>query len=150
MSRLSLTRPFGLIRPRLFDDFFSPVSEWFGDGDLFPEIRQTVPAVNITEDDNAYHLSLAAPGMKRDDFKVDIEGSLLTISSEKESDKEEQTKRFSRREYSYSSFTRSFNLPDEVNREKIDAHYENGILKIMLPKREEARRKEVMKAIPVK
>lgn len=150
MSRLTLTRPFGLMRPGLLDDFLTPFSDWFGDGELLPALRLRTPAVNITEDDDAYRLHLAAPGMKRDDFKVDIEGDTLTIRSEKESETEEKSKRYARREYGYTSFSRSFTLPADVNRERIDAHYEDGILKLTLPRREEARRKESAKAIPVK
>lgn len=150
MSRLTLTRPFGLMRPGFLDDFLSPINEWLGDGDLMPGIRLRTPAVNITEEDAAYHLHLAAPGMKRSDFKVDIDGDMLTISSEKESEKEEKSKRYSRQEYGYSAFSRSFNLPEDVMRDKIDAHYEDGILRVTLPRKEEARRKEAVKAIPVK
>ena len=77
-----------------------------------------VPAVNITEQKNDYLVSLAAPGMKKDDFKIDVDGNMLTISSEKEENKEEKDKKFTRKEYSYSSFSRSFTLPDEVNQGK--------------------------------
>jgi HSP20 family protein len=150
MSRLTLSRPFGIMRPGFIDDFLTPFSDWFGDGDMMPGLRLRTPAVNITEDDNSYQLHLAAPGMKRSDFKVDIDGDTLTISSEKETETEEKTKRYSRREYGYTSFTRSFTLPDDVNRDRIDAHYEDGILRLTLPRKEEARRKETAKAIPVK
>jgi HSP20 family protein len=71
-------------------------------------------------------VSLAAPGMKKEDFKIDVDGNMLTISSEKEETKEEKEKKFTRKEYNYSSFSRSFTLPDEVNKEKIDAKYEDG------------------------
>lgn len=150
MSRLTMTRPFGLMRPGFLEDFLTPFNDWFGDGDMMPALRLKTPAVNITEDENAYQMHLAAPGMKRSDFKVDIDGDTLTISSEKESETEEKTRRYSRREYGYSSFSRSFTLPDDVNRDRIDAHYEDGILKLTLPRKEEARRREAAKAIPVK
>lgn len=109
-----------------------------------------MPAVNIAEDDNNYQLTMAAPGMKKDDFKVDVEGNTLVVSSEKESSKEEQSKKFSKKEYSYSSFSRSFSIPEDANHEKIDAHYEDGILKLTIPKKEEARRKLMARAIQVK
>lgn len=75
--------------------------------------------------------------MKKDDFKIDVEGNMLTISSEKEESKEEKEKRFTRKEYNYSSFSRSFTLLEEINKEKIEASYEEGILKIALPRKEE-------------
>ena len=83
--------------------------------------------------------------MKKDDFKIDVEGNMLTISCEKEENKDEKEKRFTRREYSYYSFSRSFTLPEEVNREKIEAMYEDGILKLVLPRKEEARRNAAKK-----
>jgi HSP20 family protein len=79
-----------------------------------------------------------------------VEGNMLTISCEKEESKEEKEEKFNRREYSYSSFSRSFTLPEEVNREKIDAKYEDGVLKLMLPKKEEAKKLAMGKHIAVK
>jgi len=99
-----------------------------------------MPSVNITENKDQYNVSLAVPGMKKDDFKIDVEGNILTISCEKDETKEENEKRYTRKEYSYSSFSRSFTLPDEVNREKIDARYEEGLLKISLPRKEEVKK----------
>jgi len=100
----------------------------------------SVPAANITENKDYYEVALAVPGMKKDDLKIDVQGNLLTISSEKEETKEETDKQFTRKEYNYSSFTRSFTLPDEVNQEKIGAKYEDGILKLTLPRREESKK----------
>jgi HSP20 family protein len=108
-----------------------------------------MPAVNITENNDEYKVTLAAPGMKKDDFKIDVEGNMLTISSEKEESKEEKEKRFTRKEYNYSSFSRSFTLPEEINKEKIEASYEEGILKIALPRKEEVK-KLTSKKIAVK
>ena len=124
--------------PSVFDDFFKPWNEWFDKGGLWGRVMQ-VPAVNITEQKNDYVVSLAAPGLKKEDFKIDVDGNMLTISSEKEESKEEKEKKFTRKEYNYSSFSRSFSLPDEVNKEKIEATYENGVLKISLPRKEEAK-----------
>jgi HSP20 family protein len=109
-----------------------------------------MPAVNISEDQNSYLLSLAAPGMKKDDFRVDLDGDTLTVHAEKESEQEDNSKRFSRREYEYRSFSRSFMLPDGVDRDKIDARYENGVLQLTLSKREDAKKKNPVKAISVK
>ncbi len=136
--------------PTVFDDFFKPWNEWFDNsGSLMGRIM-TVPAVNIVENKDDYKVSLAVPGMKKDDFNIDVEGNMLTISCEKEENKEEKEEKFNRREYSYSSFSRSFTLPEEVNREKIDAKYEDGVLKLMLPKREEAKKLAMGKHIAVK
>jgi len=134
--------------PSVFDDFFKPWNEWFDKGGLFAR-TMNVPAVNITEQKDTYQVSLAAPGLKKDDFKIDVDGNMLTISSEKEETKEEKDKKFTRKEYSYSSFSRSFTLPEEINKEKIEAKYEDGVLKISLPRKEEAK-KPAAKHIAVK
>jgi len=135
--------------PTLFEDFFKPWNEWFDNGGNFWNKVLSVPAVNITENKDNYEVSLAVPGMKKDDFKIDVEGNMLTISSEKEETKEEKDKKFTRKEYNYSSFSRSFTLPEEVNQEKIEARYEEGVLKLMLPRKEEAK-KTAAKQIAVK
>jgi HSP20 family protein len=124
--------------PSVFDDFFKPWNEWFDGGLLGRTLN--VPAVNIVEHKDEYLVSLAVPGMKKDDFKIDVDGNMLTISSEKEENKEEKEKKFTRKEYSYSSFSRSFTLPEEINKEKIDAKYEDGVLKIALPRKEEVKK----------
>ena len=146
MSTQSLTKA-GERMPSIFDDFFKPWNEWF-DGGLWGRTMQ-VPAVNITEQKDDYLVSLAAPGLKKDDFKIDVDGNMLTISSEKEDTKEEKDKKFTRKEYNYSSFSRSFSLPEEINKEKIEAYYEDGVLKITLPRKEEAK-KTTAKHISVK
>lgn len=150
MLKHTISRPLGLLRPRIFDEFMLPWNELTGDGDLLADWRNTVPAVNISEDQNNYMLSLAAPGMKKDDFKVDLEGDTLTIHAEKESEKEDSSRRFTRREYEYRSFSRSFTLPEGVDKEKIDARYENGVLQLTLTKKEEAKKKNPVKAISIK
>lgn len=124
--------------PSVFDDFFRPWNEWF-DTSGFLGRTLNVPAVNITEHKDEYQVSLAAPGMKKEDFNIDVDGNMLTISSEKEESTEEKEKKFTRKEYSYSSFSRCFTLPEEINKEKIEASYEDGVLKISLPRKEEAR-----------
>ena len=125
--------------PTLFDDFFKPWNEWFDNAGLWGRVLN-IPAVNITEQKDDYLVSLAAPGMKKEDFKIDVDGNMLTISSEMEENKEEKDKKFTRKEYNYSSFSRSFSLPEEVNKEKIEAKYEDGVLKISLPRTEEAKK----------
>ncbi len=150
MLKHTISRPLGLLRPRIFDEFMMRWNELTGDGDLFPEWRTTLPAVNIAEDENSYLLSLAAPGMKKDDFRIDLEGDTLTIHAEKEREQQDGARRFTRREYEYQSFSRSFTLPDGADRDKIDARYENGVLMLTLSKKEEARKKNPVKAITVK
>jgi HSP20 family protein len=121
-------------RPTVFDDFLKPWNEWFDDNRWNKML--TVPAVNITESPDHYKVVLAAPGMKKEDFKIAVEGNMLTISSEKEQSNEENLKTYTRKEYNYSSFSRSFTLPDEVNKEKIGASYTDGLLSIVLPRKE--------------
>jgi HSP20 family protein len=147
METKALTKNGGRV-PSLFDDFFKPWNEWF-DKEGFWGRTSSVPAVNISETKENYQVSLAAPGMKKDDFKIDIDGNMLTVSSEKEDNKEEKDKKFTRKEYNYSSFSRSFTLPEEVNSEKIEAKYNDGVLKIYLPRKEEVK-KSTAKQIAVK
>ncbi len=95
-----------------------------------------VPKANIIENGKDFKIELAAPGLERKDFKVEIENNVLTISAEKEEEKKEEDKNIRRREYSYSSFSRSFILPENSLTDKIDAKYEDGILRLTLPKKE--------------
>jgi len=136
--------------PSVFNDFLKPWNDWFDGGSGLWGREMNIPAVNIKDQKDDYLVSLAAPGLKKDDFNIDIDGNMLTISCEKEEKKEEKDVRFTRKEYNYSSFARSFTIPDEVNREKIDARYEDGLLKISLPKKEEAKKMAISKHIAVK
>jgi len=135
--------------PSLFEDFLKPWNDILKTGEGWGKMI-TVPAVNITENKENYIVSMAVPGMKKNDFNINLEADMLTISSEKEDDKEEEGQDYKRREYSYTSFSRSFNLPEEVNKEKIEAAYEDGVLKLILPKKEEAKRVATFKQISVK
>lgn len=134
--------------PVFFEDFFKPWNELFQPAD-FMSRPLSVPAVNVTETKDDYKVTLAAPGLKKEDFKVDLEGNILTISSEKEETKDEKDEKYSRKEYNYASFCRSFTLPDVVHRDKIDAKYENGVLNLVLPKKEEAKKPSISKMIEV-
>lgn len=98
----------------------------------------TLPAVNIKETTNVYVLELAAPGMKKSDFNIEVDNKLLTISSEVSETNETEESNYTRREFGYSSFKRTFNLPETVDATKVSATYNDGILLINLPKREEA------------
>jgi len=148
MSTRALIRS-GETLPFLFDDFFRPWNDWFDTSGIMGRTLN-VPAVNIAESKDDFNLSLAIPGMKKNDFKIDVNGNMLTISCEKEEKKEEKEEMYSRKEYNYSSFSRSFTLPEDVNKEKIDAHYENGVLKLSLPKKEGAKKLNISKHIAVK
>jgi HSP20 family protein len=108
--------------------------------------QTTVPSVNIKETDEFYELEMAAPGMAKEDFKIELNNNLLVISAQRENKDEEKDRsgRFTRREFSYQSFTRSFKLPEGmIQGDKISAKYENGILLITVPKTEEAKPKPV-------
>ena len=101
----------------------------------------TLPAVNIKENADEFFLEIAVPGMKKSDFNIDIENKILSISSETKEEHEEKEENYTRREFGYSSFKRTFTLPDTVESEKISAKYKEGILTVHLPKREEAKEK---------
>ncbi|MES1223180.1 MAG: Hsp20/alpha crystallin family protein [Bacteroidota bacterium] len=135
--------------PTFFDNFFRPWNDWFN-SDVSWGKQLRVPAANVSENKDEYLVSIAAPGMKKEDFNIDVNGNMVTISCEKKEKKEENENNYTRREYNYSSFSRSFTLPDEVNKEKIDARYEDGLLKLSLPKKEEAKKMEISKHISVK
>jgi HSP20 family protein len=130
-------RPFYM--PNFFDDNFLTV---------FPNRTSSIPAVNIREDEKNYTLDLAVPGMDKKDLKIDINEDVLTISSESRNEKEESKDGFRRKEFSYQAFTRSFYIPENVNREKIEANYKDGVLSVSLPKQEEEKNK-VTKSIEI-
>jgi HSP20 family protein len=119
-----------------FNDVFDSL---LNDSFIGDKLVARVPAVNIAENDNEFHIELAVPGLKKDDFKINLDKNILTISAEKKSESAEETKKFSKREYSYNSFVRSFTLPDSVDHSKIEADYTDGILKLIVAKREEAK-----------
>jgi len=103
----------------------------------------TLPSVNIRENNDNFVVEMAAPGMTKEDFKIELDGNLLTISSEKEDRNEiKEGEKYTRQEFSYQSFQRSFQLPkDVVDAEKIQAKYENGVLNLVIPKKEHAKQK---------
>ena len=130
--------------PTLFDSgwvdkfFNAPLDEFFNFGKVM-----NVPAVNVTETDKDFRLSIAAPGLEKKDFKVDAFDEMLTISAEKEKEEKEEKDRFNRREYNYHSWSRSFTLPENCDFGKINAEYKNGELKIFIPKKEVKEPKKV-------
>ncbi len=117
----------------LFDEFLSLPSVWGRDNNW------SVPPVNIYENKDGFHLELVAQGLKKEDFKVNLDKGLLTISYEKKTENESNEYKTHRREFSVTNFKRSFNIDDVVNSEDIQAKYEDGILKVFLPKKEEVK-----------
>lgn len=129
------------------DDFFSRDMMNWGLSN-FSTSGTSIPAVNIRETKNSYEVELAAPGMKKNDFKIELDGNMLTISAERTEEQERKSneEKFVSREYSYQSFQRSFNLPkDVVDVDKIEAHYEDGVLRLTVPKQETAKKKQSKK-----
>ncbi len=115
----------------VFDEFFNEFPliggrEWAG---IFP------PA-NIHENANAYHIEISVPGRTKEDFKINVENGLLTISFEKKEESKQEDYKTIRREFSYRSFKRSFNLDESIDANGIQGKYENGLLKLLVPKKE--------------
>jgi HSP20 family protein len=123
-------RPFYM--PNIFDDDFFPVVS---------HRSSSMPSVNIKEDEKNFILELAVPGIDKNDLRIDINEDILTISSEARKETEESNEAYKRKEFSYSSFCRSFYIPENVNRETIEAGYKDGILSVSLPKQEEDKNK---------
>ena len=143
MENKAVDKP-GTSWPTVFDSglekfFNSPLDELFGLGKVM-----NVPSVNVNETDKEFKLTIAAPGLEKKDFKVDAFDDMLTISAEKENEeKEEKNGRYNRREYNYTSWSRSFTLPENCDAGKINAEYKNGELKILIPKMEIKQPKKV-------
>ncbi|HJP63040.1 MAG TPA: Hsp20/alpha crystallin family protein [Mucilaginibacter sp.] len=123
------------------------VNPWFGDvfdsiiNDSYFNDRfvNKVPAVNIAETENEFHIELAVPGLKKEDFKINLDKNVLSVSAEKKTENVDESKKYSKREYSYNSFVRSFTLPETADYAKIDAEYTDGVLKLNVAKKEEAK-----------
>lgn len=130
---MSLTKRNEVLFPALMNEIFKP--DWFGGTQ---NVRTALPAVNIKENEENFELELFVPGRDKKDFTVELDDSILTISSELKEEKNDSKDNYTRREFSISSFTRSFTLPETVAMDKVDAVYEGGILRFNLPKKEEA------------
>lgn len=111
----------------------------FDSNSNFLNLPLVIPEANIIENDTDYRVELAAPGLEKKDFKIQVDNGMLIISAEKEEEKEEKNARLRRREFSYNSLYRSFRLPDNSNPEKIEAKYENGLLRLAIPKMKESK-----------
>ncbi len=128
--------------------FFNDVYSLLNDSVLSDRFAVRTPAVNIAETENEFEVELAVPGLKKEDFKINLEKNVLTISADKKTEEVNENKKYSKREYSYSSFTRSFTLPQSADQNKIEADYTDGILKLTIAKKEEA--KVVTREITIK
>jgi HSP20 family protein len=139
---MSLARKNDLF-PSFFDDFFTrDFMNWGLSNNS--HTNTNIPAVNIKETNDHFEVEMAAPGMTKNDFRIELDGNQLTITSEKENQNVEnnENNNYSRKEFSYQSFQRRFQLPkDVVDADKIEARYENGLLHLMIPKKEEAKQR---------
>lgn len=144
---LTKRRTFGNL-PSIFDDIFDRDSF---DGANYSGENSTMPSVNIRETDKAFIIELAAPGMKKEDFKVELQDNILSISSEKKEDrKENENEKYTRQEFIYQSFRRTFTLPKTVVEDKIEAKYEDGVLSLNIPKNKEEERQKLTKKINIR
>jgi HSP20 family protein len=128
------------------DDFFNEFPVLFNDGFNKSASNVFVP-VNIKETDGAYQLDIVAPGFEKNDFKVNVEANILTVSAEKKSEEKKENEKQVRNEYSYRSFKRSFTIDEKIDASNIDAKYVNGVLALNLPKKAEV--KEAAKEITI-
>ena len=119
-----------------FNDVFDSI---FNDTFFHDRMTSSLPAVNTSESADWYHVEMAAPGLKKEDFKITVDRNLLTISYQATEESTNKEKRYAKREFSFTSFVRSFSLPELADPNKIDATYENGILRVDIGKREEAK-----------
>lgn len=140
MTLIKRSSPVFPMFPRLFDDFLTrDLTDW--NSRNFSNTNTTLPSVNVVEDNDGFTVEMAAPGMTKKDFQIELDNEVLKITSQREShDELQDSQRYTRREFSYQSFSRSFHLPKSVvDESKIKAKYQDGILRIMIPKREEAK-----------
>jgi HSP20 family protein len=128
-----------------FNDIFESV---FNDSFLSDRMISRVPAVNICETQDHYLIEMAAPGLQKEDFNLKLDRNLLTVSVEQKKEHTEQHKQYNKREFSYSSFVRSFALPDTADDAQIEASYNNGMLNIHVAKKDEA--KQIVRQIEIK
>jgi len=119
-----------------FSDVFDSL---INDSRLNDRLVNKTPAVNIAETENNFHIELAVPGLKKEDFKISLDKNLLSVSAEKKTENVDESKKYSKREYSYNSFVRTFTLPETADAAKVDAEYTDGVLKLNVAKKEEAK-----------
>ncbi len=130
---MSLVKRNNPIFPSLMNEFFSP--DWFGG---MENAKAAVPSVNIMDNEKEFELHFAIPGFKKEDFNLEVDNEVLTVSGEIKSEDKTKTDNYTRREFHTTSFKRAFTLPETIDVGAINASYEDGILKLTLPKKEEA------------
>lgn len=130
---MSIVKRNNLVFPALMNEIFKP--DWFGG---MENLSNNVPAVNIKENEKDFELELAVPGRKKEDFNIEVDDNVMTVSSEVKNENEITEENFTRKEFGFTSFKRAFTLPETIDEDKIKASYEDGILKFTLPKRKEA------------
>ncbi|MFH6601978.1 Hsp20/alpha crystallin family protein [Maribacter algicola] len=130
---MSIVKRNNLVFPSLMNEIFKP--DWFGGMENY---NTSVPAVNIKENEKDFELELAVPGRKKEDFNIEIDNNVLTISSEMKTEKEVKEDNYTRKEFGFTSFRRAFTLPETIDEDKIKADYVDGLLRFTLPKRKEA------------
>jgi HSP20 family protein len=146
----SLTKKNGGV-PSLFQDFFNnnPLFKrdiFDFDMDMPPSrLGINIPTANVTENHKEYLVELAAPGLDRKDFNIELDDQTLSISAEKEMEEKTEEGQHTRKEYSFHSFKRTFQIPQPIKEDKIEAKYDNGILKVIMPKQKEAQMKTVQR-----
>ena len=136
MTLVKVNNPIAKTFDGLLNDFFNEVPAF---GKKWSDDAFGFPPVNITENAGAYHLEVAAPGMDKADFNLKLDGNILTISAERKQETKDETSKAIRREFSYRSFKRSFTLDEKIEAANIAAKYDNGVLKVELPKKEETK-----------
>jgi HSP20 family protein len=124
----------GLVNP-----FFNDVYSLLNDSFLNEKLATRIPAVNISESDNQFEVELAVPGLNKEDIKINLDKNVLSVSADKKTETVDENKKFTKREYSFNSFSRSFTLPESADHSKIEADYTAGILKLTIAKKEEAK-----------
>ncbi len=130
---MSIIKRSDVLFPSLMNDLIKP--DWFGGMENY---KSNIPAVNIKENEKDFELELAVPGRKKEDFKIEINDNVLTISSESKTEENVEKDNYTRREFAYTSFKRAFTLPETIDEDNIKANYDNGILKFTMPKKAEA------------
>lgn len=130
---MSIVKRNNLVFPALMNEIFKP--DWFGGVET---LQNSVPSVNIKENEVNFELALSVPGYNKEDFKVEVDKEVLTVSAELVNEEVNKDEKFTRREFAIKSFKRAFTLPNTIDADSIKASYESGILSLELPKKEEA------------
>jgi len=133
----------------LFPNTSNWLDDFFSHDDGFWVKNPGLPAVNVSESKDSYKLEFAAPGYKKSDFKVEVKDGYLHVSAETKEEKEEKEEKYTRKEWKYASFSRAFSLPDGVKNEAVAAQYDDGVLKITVPKLAEEKKEKTAQSVPV-